>query len=304
MIPTCLSAYCTMIPLLNEVSEWSLLRKWALSEVYRVKLRTGESRIIKWGGSEMAGEAEIYQKLVHPLQIKAPHIFEFIQLKDSGVIIMEDAGERNLEQLPEPEYFLEASRELARLRERATANLRVLPRKTREAYSVSMDELLQLLDDLLKSNKLDNNRVLLTVKRVLPRHLETLYQIVPTSLVHQDYHAKNLLIQDNGIMTIDWSSAYLSPHLGDLYCLIKEARARSNLSQEDMISAFLEVTNFHIDHLNWQVRIGGLCWLIKTLRWLLYGGTDIIPGSEAWIPDLLNDVEDLCEELINDSQSY
>ncbi|WP_157794175.1 hypothetical protein [Paenibacillus donghaensis] len=69
-------------------------------------------------------------------------------------------------------------------------------------------------------------------------------------------------------------------------------------------SAFLEVTNLHIDHLNWQVRIGGLCWLIKTLRWLVYGGKDIIPGSEAWIPDLLNDVENLCEELITDSQSY
>ncbi|AJS58582.1 phosphotransferase [Paenibacillus sp. IHBB 10380] len=300
MIPTCFSAYCTMIPLLNEVTEWSLLRKWALSEVYRVKLKTGESRIIKWGGSEMAWEAEIYQKLVHPLEIKAPHIFEFIQLKDSGVMIIEDAGKRNLEQQPEPEYFLEASRELARLRVRATANLRVIPRKTIEVYSVSTDEFLQLLDDLLKSKKLEKNRVLLKVKRVLPRHLEKLYQMVPTSLVHHDYHAKNLLIQDNGIMPIDWSIAYLSPHLGDLYCLITEAQAWSNLSREDMISPFLDVTDFHIDHLNWQVRIGGLCWLIKTLRWLVYGGTEIIPGSEAWIPDLLNDVENLYQELIND----
>ncbi len=304
MIPICFSAHCTMIPLLNEVSEWSLLRKWALSEVYRVKLKTGESRIIKWGGSEMAGEAEIYQKLVHPLQIKAPHIFEFIQLKDSGVMIMEDAGKRNLEQQPEPEYFLEASRELARFRVRATANLRMLPRKTIEAYSVQMSGFLQLLDDLLKSNTLEKSRVLLKVEKVLPRHLEKLYQIVPTSLVHHDYHAKNLLIQENSIMPIDWSTAYLSPHLGDLYCLITEAHTSSNLSKEDILSAYLEVTNLHIDYLNWQVRIGGLCWLIKTLRWLVYGGIEIIPGSEAWISDLLNDVENLCEELIYDSHSY
>lgn len=304
MIPKCFSAYCPMIPLLNEVSEWSLLRKWTLSEVYRVQLKTGESRIIKWGGSEMAGEAEIYQRLVHPLQIKAPHIFEFIQLKDSGVMIMEDAGQNNLEQQPEPEYFLEASRELARLRVRATANLRMIPRETIEAYSVSTDEFLQQLDDLLKSDKLENNKVLLQVKGVLPRHLEKLYQMLPTTLVHHDYHAKNLLIQDNGIMPIDWSIAYLSPHLGDLYCLITEAQAWTNLSREDMISAFLDVTDSHIDNLNWQVRVGGLCWLIKTLHWLVYGGTEIIPGSEAWIPDLLNDVDNLCKDLKNDSLSY
>jgi hypothetical protein len=77
-----------MIPLLNRVTEWSLLRKWTLSEVYRVKLATGETRIIKWGGSEMAGEAGIYRDLVHPLQLKAPQIFEFVQLKGSGVMIM------------------------------------------------------------------------------------------------------------------------------------------------------------------------------------------------------------------------
>jgi hypothetical protein len=297
MIPTCFSAYYTIIPLLKEISQWSLLRKWALSEVYRVTLKTGESCIIKWGGSEMAGEAEIYQELVHPLQIKAPHIFEFIQLKDSGVIIMEDAGKRNLEQQPEPEYFLEASRELARLRVRATANFRMLPRKTIEAYSVSMNRFLQLLDDLLKSDTLEKNRVLLKVEKVLPRHLVTLYQMVPTSLVHHDYHAKNLLIQENRIMPIDWSTAYLSPHLGDLYCLIREANTFCNLSKEDMLSAYLEVTNLHINHLNWQVSIGGLCWLIKTLRWLVYGGIDTIPGSEAWIPDLLNDVENLMGSL-------
>lgn len=301
MIPTCFSAYCTMIPMLNEVAEWSLLRKWALSEVYRVKLNSGESRIIKWGGSEMAGEAAIYQNLVHPLQIKAPKIFEFIQLKDSGVMIMEDAGEKNLEQQPQPEYFLEASKELARLRVTATADLeRMIPRKIIDAYSVSTGDFLQLLDDLLKSKKLAENKVLLKVKRVLPHHLEQLYQLVPSSLVHHDYHAKNILIQDNGIMPIDWSIAYLSPHLGDLYCLITEARAFSNLSREDIISAFLDVTDLDIDDLNWQVRIGGLCWLIKTLRWLVYGGTDIIPESEAWIPDLLNDVENLYQELIND----
>ncbi|MGG3308373.1 hypothetical protein ABER23_13185 [Paenibacillus lautus] len=116
MIPTCFSNYFSLIPLINEVTKWSLLRKWTLSEVYRVRLATGESRIIKWAGNEMAKEALVYQELVHPLQIKAPEIIEFVQLKDSGVMVMEDVGEKNLEQQPHPSHFLEASRELAILR--------------------------------------------------------------------------------------------------------------------------------------------------------------------------------------------
>jgi len=51
-----------------------------------------------------------------------------------------------------------------------------------------------------------------------------------------------------------------------------------------------------LKQLDWQLRIGGLCWVIKTLRWLVYGGTDIIPGSDSWIPDLLKDVEHLYQE--------
>lgn len=298
MVPTCFSDYCSMIPVLNEVAEWSLLRKWALSEVYRVKLTTGETRIVKWGGREMAGEAGIYQSLVHPLQIKAPRIFQFVQQQGSGVMVMEDAGEKNVEQQPHPAHFLEASRELARLRARATANLEnMVPKQVIDTYSVSMDHFLALLNDLLKANRLAEHDVLQKLKKVFPRHLERLYHMVPASIVHHDYHAKNLVIQSDGIMPIDWSIAYVSPHLGDLYCLIAEARAWSNLSGEDIMSAYLEAANIHIDYLNWQLRIGGLCWLIKTLRWLVYGGTDTIPGSEAWIPGLLNDAEHLCREI-------
>lgn len=298
MIPTCLADYRPLIPVLNDVTEWSLLRKWALSEVYRVRLRTGESRVIKWGGNEMAGEACIYGELVHPLQIKAPRIFDFVELKDSGVMVMEDAGHTNLEVTPQPVYFLEASRELASTRARATVNLeRMLPKSIINTYSVSMNQFLELLDDLLQSEKLADSEVLLNLKTVLPYHLDRLYQTVPVTLVHHDYHAKNLVIGQQGIMPIDWALAYLSPHLGDLYCLVTEAEAYSSLTREDILAAYLEVTDTPVDQLNWQVSVGGLCWLIKTLRWLVYGGTEIIPGSEAWIPDLMSDVEQLYQEI-------
>ncbi|WP_336775060.1 phosphotransferase [Paenibacillus sp. MMO-58] len=299
MIPTCFSAYYALIPLLSEVRQWTLLRKWALSEVYRVRLATGESQIIKWGGKEMSGEARIYQQLVHPLQIKAPTIFQYEQLHDSGVIVMEDAGEHNLEEQPLPAYFLEAARELAILRLKAAGHAeRVLSDEVLAAHTVSKEDFLCLLEDLLRSDRLADSECLLKLREVLPHHLDRLARSVPITIVHHDYFAKNLLIQkDGGIMPIDWSNSYLSPHLGDLYCLMKEAEGLSGLSKKDILLAYQEATDIDSGELDWQVAIGGLCWLIKTLKWLVYGGTEIIPGSHSWIPDLMNDVERLTEEV-------
>ena len=300
MIPERLSVYCSMIPLLNEVTKWSLLREWSLSEVYRAALKSGETRIIKWGGQEMAGEADIYKQLVSPLKIRAPHIFDFYGLETSAVIVMEDAGRDNLEQRPDPDLFVEAARELARLRKVASANLKInLPNETIRTYTVSASDFLTFLEDLLQSDRLSGNHLLLRLQNTFPNDLNQLYRTLPLTLVHHDYHAKNLLIQGNGILPIDWSIAYLSPHLGDLYCLIHEAHTWSKVPKEDLLLAFRNEagTDLSMEALNRQVAIGGICWLVKTLKWLVYGGTDTIPGSEAWIPDLMNDLDNLMKEI-------
>lgn len=100
MIPECFSAYRSLLSILDEANEWSLLRKWSLSEVYRATLATGETRIMKWGRDDMAGEAAIYKRLVSPLNIKAPHIFGYFEVGNSAVMVMEDGGSNNLEQQP------------------------------------------------------------------------------------------------------------------------------------------------------------------------------------------------------------
>lgn len=299
MIPECFSAYLSLMPVLDEAIEWSILRKWSLSEVYRATLATGETRIMKWGRDDMAGEAAVYKRLVSPLNIKAPYIFDYFEVGNSAVMVMEDGGSNNLEQQPHSNYFLEAARELARIRTIAAVNLELnIPGDMIRLYTVSAADFLALLDDLLRSNHFSDNSVLIRLQTTFSLDLHTLYDTLPLTLVHHDYHAKNLLIQGRRILPIDWAIAYLSPHLGDLYCLIKEAHAWSNVSKADMLSAFLNEagTDLSIEQLNWQVRIGGLCWLVKTLRWLVYGGTDTIPGSDAWIPALMNDVEELVKE--------
>jgi hypothetical protein len=55
--------------------------------------------------------------------------------------------------------------------------------------------------------------------------------------------------------------------------------------------------NCSMDQLEWQVNVGGVCWLVKTLKWLVYGGTDTIPGSDAWIPDLMDELELLMNRI-------
>ncbi|MDG0873042.1 aminoglycoside phosphotransferase family protein [Paenibacillus thiaminolyticus] len=300
MISERLSAYYTRIPLLAEVTEWSLLRKWALSEVHRITLKSGETRILKWGGKEMAQEAAIYRQLVNPLQISAPRIFDYFESENSAVMIMEDAGQHNLEQHPSPELFLEAARELARFRDTATLNVEInIPSEIIRLYTVSTADFLALANDLLRSPRLSGNVTLSRLQDTFSYHLNRLYHTEPLTLVHHDYHAKNLLIQGTRVMPLDWSIAYISPHLGDLYCLLDEAQAYSNVPKEDMLSAFRNEVrrDLTMDHLEWQVNIGGICWLVKTLKWLVYGGTDTIPGSEAWIPDLMNELENLLIKL-------
>lgn len=185
-------------PLLNEVTEWSLLRKWSLSEVYRVTLKSGETRIIKWGGQEMASEAAIYRQLLRPLQIKSPHIFDVYELKTSAVMIMEDAGRENLEQRSDPDLFLEAARELARLRKVASANLGTnLSFEITRSFTVSASDFLAFVDDLLKSNLSEKN-VLLSIQNIFSLIIDDLFKTSPLTLVHHDYHAKNLIIQGIG----------------------------------------------------------------------------------------------------------
>ncbi|WP_289356794.1 MULTISPECIES: phosphotransferase [unclassified Paenibacillus] len=301
MISERVSAYCTKIPLLAEVTEWALLREWALSEVYRITLRSGETRILKWGGKEMAQEAANYRRLVNPLHIVAPRIFDFYESERSAVMIMEDAGKYNLEQQPCPELFLEAARQLARIRDTATMNIeKNMPISHIHQYTETAVDFLTHAKDLLRSPRLADHSALSKLHDIFPQQLERLYHTQPLTLVHHDYHAKNLLIQGTQIMPIDWSISYLSPHLGDLHCLIDEAREYSHVPREEMLSAFHSAMeqDCSMEQLKWQVNIGGLCWLVKTLKWLVYGGTDTIPGSDEWVPDLMDEVELLVNKIV------
>jgi hypothetical protein len=302
MIPDRLVAYQEMFPALKEATHWQLLRKWSLSEVYRITTKPGETRIVKWGGDEMAGEAAIYSALLVPLCIRSPIIYHRCTNEHGGLFIMEDAGPYDLEQAPQAAYFIEAARELARLRSSATENLsldKVSPLALNK-YIVTAEHFLQQLDDLERASTESNIHILQKALTLLPKRIKQLYQEIPLTLVHHDYQAKNLLIQGEHILPIDWSNAYLSPHLGDLHRLISEAYSMSNVPANEMLEAYLDElgsNEMKMEYLVWQVKMGGICWLIRTLRWLVYGGTDTIPGSVDWLPDIFEDMDKLLDQL-------
>lgn len=52
-------------PILNQVTKWELIRKWSLSEVWRVQVNNGESYILKKVGISML-EKLIYMRISYP----------------------------------------------------------------------------------------------------------------------------------------------------------------------------------------------------------------------------------------------
>lgn len=321
IIPEKFKGYAEKIPLLKQVVNWELLRKWSLSEVYRASLAQSNAAadterrtvlrpykptvIIKWGGGDMAREASIYADCITPLGVNAPVIYDAAVNGQEAILLMEDVGPYNLEDRPMASQFVEAARELARLRKASAHCLNELSgrqsfRLNIAAYTIAPDHFLDQLEGLLHLPACSTSRgkpILNRTQTFLLSELPSLNQS-PLTLVHHDYHAKNLVVQGERIIPVDWSNAYINSHLGDLYCLITEARSYCGLTDDSLLDAYAEETretNLTRKQLDKQLQTGGLCWLIRSLHWLAAGGTRQISGSDTWIPGMLEDMERLLD---------
>jgi phosphotransferase family enzyme len=276
-----------------------LLRGWALSEVWRIRLdgATRKSVIVKRAVGELAGEARRYHELVVPLGIAAPRL---LAEDGPGVIVLEDLGGDNLEDRPTAEGYEQAVRVLARMRaesalrlaadpalaaglRRSTADLVAVAARAATAMTALRPDLAGAIDDSI---------------RAMTHRLEQLSS-EPATIVHGDFQAKNLLhTPGGGIVTIDWSDAYVHPHLGDLYLLLREGRKQGRVDSVRMDALpelFAQEAGTDLKTVTDQLVTGGLCWTMSALRWVVEIGVHAVPVSRGWIDELATDLRELAE---------
>jgi thiamine kinase-like enzyme len=219
-----------------------------------------------------------------------------------GILVMKDFKGETLEYNPQFDDFVEAAKTLSKIRNNARSAIKK-GKLTNEKYLthyVSKDNVTNDLMYLSQQDKyVDSAKKTFLNKAldVLPYHVSQLYKNFPLTLTHNDYHLKNLLRINEGIAVIDWASAYLSPHLGDLYCLIHEAK-NYNISPADLIYAYSEEMDDSLSNdIEWQINMGGICWTIHVLRQLFDYGIEAIPVAREWVPELISDIHILMDDL-------
>ncbi len=277
---------------LKNVVKLEVLRKWSFSEVLRLTLDDGNTIIAKISKGPMSKELDIYNDILIPANIDIPAIFDSFRTDIGNIMLMEDLGYRTVEKEPQSYHFIEAARQLARIR---LLVLNYVKRDdiTYENFQRHFVPKEQYLEDIgylitLQDSKLaDYKEILRRVPNVLDKNLALLYRDYPVTITHNDYHSKNLIIKGKRIVPIDWSLACLSPHLVDLYCIAQEA-SDYNVSETEMIDAYFSIMNgkYAVDNATyqWQVDIGALCWEIHSLRWIVEFGIDAIQEAGEWIP--------------------
>ena len=268
------------------------LRKWSLSHVVRLTLNDSRTLIAKRGiPTKGPTELEIYQECLIPLAIDAPKIFESHSNASEYILLMEDLGGTDLEQHPSKSHFLNAARKLAEIRT-SIDRIGKISTSVLQKYILTQDQLLLDLDYVLEHTGFEHQKMIHVLQRnakSFSKHLDQLYREIPVTLNHNDYHAKNLLNVNGRIVPIDWASARISPHLGDLYCLIEEAKD-NHIPKTSVVDAYrsaLQDLGVQEEVTDWHLDMGGLCWSIHCLQWILEFGLDAIPASKDWVPNFL-----------------
>jgi Ser/Thr protein kinase RdoA (MazF antagonist) len=114
----------------------------------------------------------------------------------------------------------------------------------------------------------------------------------PETLVHGDFHAKNLVHAPDGrVVVVDWPGASVHGHLGDLYCLCREAgrRGRTDVEGVALPDLFAREAGLDPRTVAEHMTTGGLCWTVLVLRWMVEEGLQVVPESRGWVDDLVTD---------------
>jgi Ser/Thr protein kinase RdoA (MazF antagonist) len=272
------------------------LRHWGISETWRIGWTDRSTSIVKRGSGEEALALDVYEHLLIPYRIAAPRLITAHRGDDFVVLMFEDVGTRSLAEQPSTGGWLAAARLLAQLRHGARERVRAgrfrfSTAEITEARARAADALAGVRPDL--AGALDGCEPLLVP------HLRRLAESVPETIIHGDFESKNLVLTDTGPCAIDWSTAQVGAHLGDLYSLVRDARLVGGPA-DDIVAAYADECarlGAPVVDLHWQLALGGMVWTVRALRWVLEEGIHVVPEAITWIDELVERAGDVTHDL-------
>jgi hypothetical protein len=270
-----------------------LLRHWGSSEVWRLSSGSG-SVIVKRGSDTQAAEADTYEQLVRPLDLPAPELLHLERLEDAVVLVMADVGGVTLEQNPSLGGFLAAAELLVELRSKPVEGV----------TDFGPDRLLDLVDRIRSGlagvvGPLADARAAAGLDRaaeLATPALAELHRGVPVAVVHGDFVPKNLVTDGSRWTAVDWPAAYRAPHLGDLHTLLRDART-GGFATDPIVARYIDAAGTDSDLVRRQLVLGGVCFSLLALRWIVEEGLRTVPPSKDWIDGLLTELDQLTGEL-------
>ncbi|TDW19272.1 phosphotransferase family enzyme [Kribbella kalugense] len=260
----------------GDAAHAELLRQWGSSEVWRLSYGL-RSVIVKRGTDGQADEAGAYERFVVPLELPAPELIYRERDAEAGVLVLADAGRVTLEQEPSAEGFLAAAELVARIRSKPVAGSSEFP----------PERVKELADRI---GRIDFDLSPLT------EALAGLHRDAPTAVVHGDFVPKNLVTDGSRWTAIDWPGAYLAPHLSDLFTLIRDAEALGH-DRAAIVAHYIDAAGTDPALVERQLLVGGGCFFLVALRFVMEEGLRTVPESVDWIDGLLSELADVVGAL-------
>jgi hypothetical protein len=249
-----------------------LLRQWGSSEVWRLSYGL-RSVIVKRGTDTQSGEDAAYERYVVPLELPAPRLL----YGADGVLVLEDVGRVTLEQEPTANGFLAAADLLAGIGDRAVSGPSGFPPERVKELAGRIGRISFDLAPLVEA-------------------LAALHREAPLRVVHGDFVPKNLVTDGTRWTAVDWPLVYVAPYLSDLYTLVRDAVALGH-DRDRIVARYVETAAADPFLVDRQMLVGGACFCLLALTFVVEEGIRTIPGSEEWTEPLLAELADVVGQL-------
>ncbi len=264
--------YQADLPMLREINSAKVLVRSPTSSVDRLTLKTGDSVIAKLATDINGKEIQAYRDVVNHLPFRTPNLIDSLETKDVQILVIEDVGKTCIRKIPLPVHFYSAVSILVEIHKTGPGsdNNPKLSSDLIHRYKNSGRELLDMLEYIDK-NPLDNDPWEINDEiAVLKPLLLALDNENQRHIIHNDFHSKNLILNEDILVPIDWGHVKIGSHLADVFCIVMEG-ASFGVNIKKMVQHYMEnMSLVDYDEVDQKVKIGGACfyifWMYNAMR--------------------------------------